>query len=335
MKEYRRYNTSLYVPYDKVLEKSRVEGKGWYLDFKPFKEYHNDDRKTVEVIICATDYSIAQDTANLIHMCYVLINGSVSFCTKKYDFISVLREDFLEWSNENGSPDDWLKNMRKYEKSFHQCNNYTVYENASTAFLLASEVSRGRRYNLAMSRYNLVCNIVITHSFYWDFDYNPRISNYFDDQIVKHTTCIGLVHDALLDLGIIDRGIKAQPADIEKNMDAIKERFVVLGINPYEKIMWHEVAKVKKDESVENTGTRIPEFQENEISLLEAVSKTKSLHEYISSSDIVSVKPVLTHYNVINTEVLLRRIILEATRIAGEIEKLRMPPLDADNSRNG
>lgn len=283
------------------------KGKGWHIEYHDFKDQHRIDMQK-EVIIFSSNRLTAQKTLNLIVNCLELYNGQPS----PWGGISLLA--YSEKDKETICNDD----LNKFK------NTYFGTVGIPVACLLAAKICQKRKYIYALAKYNFSVTLYSQYA----VDLEPwsaphlSVSKYPDDHIAFCHAIIS-AYSVLEELGLEVRANYNNPSMINGKWNPkikadLETRLEKVGVNLSENILWTIRGPKRKLEGKK----QIPIFEkmdwsfgpvrDGNVNILEAIAYASWLRSKVSSHKTKDITASISPYDVINTQHLARRLLLES-----------------------
>jgi len=288
--------------------KPPYKGKAWRATIETFKRKSSLLKGQKEIIISAKSRETAQRTLNLILASNYLFDGDPPLFS--VDLVAFRERD--------------LKNFDKNErllvesKSFGTIRFPIACAIAAKASFRSSLVYAILKYNFSISLYS-VCLVDLDPSH--SASYIP-ISIYPSDHI-RFCHCIISAYSVLEDLGLEVRASEKQPSFINGKWNLVvknelDKRLKNAGIDLNETYCWTMRGLRKRLIEIEGPPHILKkeswaygDVRDSEMEVIDAIAHVSWLRSYVSSHKTKDVTKVLSPYDVINSQHLARRLLLE------------------------
>lgn len=283
------------------------KGKTWHIVFGNCNE-NKYQRNKQEVTIYASNQQSAQKALNMITSSLELYSGQP---------ISPFGDiDLFAYNDEE------LKELDKDELAELRFESLTS-NGIPAACLIASKASYRKKYIYAIAKYHF--SVSLYNQF--EVDLEPWAAPHLPVSIhpedhVAFSHAIISAYSVLEELGLEMRASSKKPSMINGKWNPevredLEHRLKEAGVDLGEKLLWtlrgprRKLERVKQIPIFEKMRWAVGPVRDSTVEIVDAIAYTSWLRSFVASHKVKEITEVISPYDVINTQHLARRLLLE------------------------
>lgn len=283
------------------------KGKAWHIDFEEYtrNKYQQNQQ---EIIIYASNRQSAQKVLNLITSSLELYGGQPISPFGDIDLFAYNDEEIKKLDEEE------LAELRF--KSFSTSG-------IPAACLIAAKASYRKKYVYAIAKYNFSVSLYSQFGVElepWSAPHLP-VSVHPEDHIAFSHAIIS-AYSVLEELGLEIRASSKKPSMIDGKWNPVvkkdlEQRLQKAGVDLSDKLLWtlrgprRKIEKKRQIPIFEKMRWSAGPVRDSTVEIVDAIAYTSWLRSFVASHKVKEITEVISPYDVINTQHLARRLLLE------------------------